>query len=89
MLDPLRLSFGSRAALQPATVIPGHMLRGEAQDTSQIAYTRAYLARFQSELAAAPDSMALISAMQAAYPGAGLGVALDIGARVNKGEMKW
>jgi len=27
--------------------------------------------------------------MKQAYPDAGLGVALDIGAKVNKGEMKW
>jgi len=27
--------------------------------------------------------------MKAAYPDAGLAVALDIGAKVNKGEMKW
>jgi len=31
----------------------------------------------------------LIDAMKAAYPDAGLFVALDIGAKVNKGEMKW
>ena len=27
--------------------------------------------------------------MQQAYPQAGLGLALDIGAKVNKGEMAW
>jgi len=27
--------------------------------------------------------------MQRAYPQAGMGLALDIGAKVNKGEMKW
>jgi len=27
--------------------------------------------------------------MKKAYPEAGLGIALDIGAKVNKGEMKW
>jgi hypothetical protein len=31
----------------------------------------------------------LIEAMKKAYPSAALGVALDIGAKVNKGEMKW
>jgi hypothetical protein len=30
----------------------------------------------------------LIAAMKAAYPNAGLDVALDIGAKVTKGEMK-
>jgi glyoxylase-like metal-dependent hydrolase (beta-lactamase superfamily II) len=77
------------AAQQPAVVIPGHMLPGQKQDASQIAYTRAYLARFESELPRAANAAALINTMKAAYPEAGLMVALDIGAKVNKGEMKW
>jgi glyoxylase-like metal-dependent hydrolase (beta-lactamase superfamily II) len=77
------------AALQPSRVIPGHAAAGEAQDASQIAYTQAYLRRFESELGKAENSGALIEAMKAAFPKAGLGVALDIGAKVNKGEMKW
>ena len=81
--------LATMAALQPETVIPGHALPGQARDASQIAYTQAYLARFESELGKAPDSAALIAAMKAAYPDAGLAVALDIGAKVNKGEMKW
>ena len=77
------------AALQPITVVPGHMLAGQKQDVSQVAYTQSYLERFESELAKAPNSAALIEAMKAAYPAAGLMVALDVGAKVNKGEMKW
>jgi glyoxylase-like metal-dependent hydrolase (beta-lactamase superfamily II) len=77
------------AALQPQRIIPGHSLPAEKQDASQLAYTRAYLQRFESELPRAADSAALIGAMKGAYPSAGLGVALDIGAKVNKGEMKW
>ena len=76
-------------ALQPQTVIAGHSLPGEKQDVAQIAYTKSYLARFEVEVAKAPNSAALIEAMKAAYPKAGLGIALDIGAKVNKGEMKW
>jgi hypothetical protein len=34
-------------------------------------------------------SATLIEAMKSAYPAAGLMVALEIGAKVNKGEMKW
>jgi glyoxylase-like metal-dependent hydrolase (beta-lactamase superfamily II) len=76
-------------ALQPQTVIPGHSLPGENRDASQIAYTKAYLARFEVELSKAANAAALIEAMKGAYPHAGLGIALDIGAKVNKGEMKW
>jgi hypothetical protein len=77
------------ASLQPAVVVPGHAAPGQPQDVSQVAYTRAYLQRFETELKKATDSAALIAAMKVAYPSAGLGIALDIGAKVNKGEMKW
>jgi len=77
------------AALKPAVVIPGHMKAGERQDASQIDYTKAYLSRFEVELPMAANSQALIGALQAAYPNASLGPALEIGAKVNKGEMKW
>lgn len=76
-------------ALQPALVVPGHMAAGTATDATAIAYTREYLKRFESELAKAPSGAELIATMQKAYPKAGLGMALDIGAKVNKGEMKW
>nr|WP_235537990.1 MBL fold metallo-hydrolase [Pelomonas sp. Root1217] len=76
-------------ALQPATVVPGHMAAGTALDTSAIRYTRDYLRRFDAEAAKAKTGADLIAAMKQAYPQAGLGMALDIGAKVNKGEMAW
>lgn len=76
-------------ALKPALVVPGHMAPGTALDASAITYTRDYLKRFEAELPKAANAAALIATMQQAYPQAGLGVALDIGAKVNKGEMKW
>jgi glyoxylase-like metal-dependent hydrolase (beta-lactamase superfamily II) len=76
-------------ALKPALVVPGHMAAGTAQDESAITYTRDYLRRFEAELPRAANAAALIAAMQQAYPKAGLGIALDIGAKVNKGEMRW
>jgi glyoxylase-like metal-dependent hydrolase (beta-lactamase superfamily II) len=81
--------LGLMAALQPAMVVPGHMLSGQKQDASQIAYTQSYLTQFETELAKAPNSASLIEAMKSAYPTAGLMVALEIGAKVNMGEMKW
>lgn len=76
-------------ALQPTTVVPGHMAPGTALDASAIRYTRTYLQRFDAEAARAGNGAALIEAMKAAYPQAGLGLALEIGAKVNKGEMPW
>jgi len=81
--------LGAMAALNPAVVVPGHALPGQKHDASQIAWSQAYLARFEAELPKAANSAALIEAMKKAYPDAGLGIALDIGAKVNKGEMKW
>lgn len=81
--------LGAMAALQPAVVIPGHSAPGAQQAMSQIAWSQAYLARYEQELSRAANSGALIGAMKQAYPEAGLGIALDIGAKVNKGEMKW
>jgi hypothetical protein len=65
------------------------MLPGTVQDASVLRYTRDYLQRFETELPRAANAAALIETMKAAYPQAGLGIALDIGAKVNKGEMKW
>ena len=76
-------------ALQPTLVVPGHMAAGTATDASAITYTRDYLKRFEAELPKAANGAELIATMQRAYPKAGLGMALDIGAKVNKGEMKW
>lgn len=77
------------AARQPAVVVPGHMAVGGALDASALAYTRSYLLAFEEEAAKAADSAALIAAMTRRYPDAGLAPALQIGAKVVKGEMQW
>jgi hypothetical protein len=76
-------------ALKPAVVVPGHMQAGTAMDASAIAYTRDYLQRFDAAAAKAGNSGELINAMKQAYPQAGMALSLDIGAKVNKGEMPW
>lgn len=84
-----RAKLEAIAALQPAIVIPGHMLPGTAQDASAVRYTLNYLQRFETELPKTADAAALNAAMKTAYPDAGMLIALDIGAKVAKGEMKW
>ena len=76
-------------ALKPAVVVPGHMAPGTALDATAIDYTRTYLQRFEAEAPKAANANALITAMKQAYPQAGMAMALDIGAKVAKGEMKW
>jgi glyoxylase-like metal-dependent hydrolase (beta-lactamase superfamily II) len=77
------------AARKPAVVVPGHLVPKAATDLSGVAHTKAYLLAFEEELAKAKDAAALKSAMEARFPGLGMGVALDIGSKVAKGEMKW
>jgi glyoxylase-like metal-dependent hydrolase (beta-lactamase superfamily II) len=75
--------------LKPDVVVPGHMAAGTRPNASAIRYTRDYVRRFQAEAARAKNAAQLIAAMKKAYPRAGLPIALDIGAKVTKGEMKW
>jgi len=77
------------AALKPVTVVPGHFKPGAPQTPEAVGYTREYLVKFENEAAKATDSAALIGRMKQLYPDAGLESALDISAKVAKGEMKW
>jgi len=77
------------AALKPAIVVPGHAAAVPVAANAAIGFSRDYLRRYEQEFAGSKDSAALIEAMKRAYPNAGLGIALDIGAKVSKGEMKW
>ena len=69
------------AALQPATVVPGHYKVGSALTPASIGFTRDYLVKFEAETAAAANSAALIARMQQLYPQAGLKAALDTSAK--------
>ena len=78
------------AALKPALVVPGHMKAGTQVDASSITFTKDYLQTFEKNLAATKSSAELVKAMQQAYPQLTDGaMSLDIGAKVNMGEMKW
>jgi len=82
-------TLDAMAARKPAVVVPGHMAPAAATDATAIRYTRDYLVAFEEALARAADSTALIADMTGRYPDAGMDVALQIGAKVAKGEMKW
>lgn len=77
------------AARKPAVVVPGHMTPASPTDISGVEHTKAYLTAFEQELTKAKDAAALKAAMEARFPGLGMGVALDIGSKVATGEMKW
>jgi glyoxylase-like metal-dependent hydrolase (beta-lactamase superfamily II) len=82
-------ALDAMAIRNPAVVVAGHAAPGAAPDAAAIAHTRAYLLAFEEELAKAKSSAELIAAMKRRYPDAGMGIALDIGAKVATGEMKW
>jgi glyoxylase-like metal-dependent hydrolase (beta-lactamase superfamily II) len=77
------------AARKPAIVVAGHMTPDALSNLSGVEHTIAYLKAFEEELTKAKDSASLKAAMEARFPGLGMGVALDIGAKVATGEMKW
>ncbi|HEX5392955.1 MAG TPA: MBL fold metallo-hydrolase [Rhodocyclaceae bacterium] len=77
------------AALHPAIVVPGHAAAGTPRDISQVKYSQEYLQAYEQALDKAASAADVIAAMKQKYPNAQLGIALDIGAKVNKGEMKW
>lgn len=77
------------AARNPAVVVSGHAVASAATDLSGIAHTRAYLQTFDEELPKAANAAALEAAMKRRFPDLGMEVAIQIGSKVAKGEMKW
>lgn len=82
-------SLNAMIARNPTTAIAGHLNIGASIDVSAIAYTRDYLLAFEEEIPKAANSTDLIAAMTKRYPDAGMAIALQIGAKVAKNEMKW
>ncbi|MBK1842813.1 MBL fold metallo-hydrolase [Azospirillum sp. YIM B02556] len=82
-------ALDAMAIRNPAVVVAGHAAPGATPDAGAIAHTKAYLLAFEEELAKAKTGAELIAAMKRRYPDAGMGIALDIGAKVATGEMKW
>jgi hypothetical protein len=76
-------------ARNPIVVVPGHIMPDAQTNLSGIEHTHAYLIAFEEELAKATNAAALDAAMKARFPDLGMGVAIDIGAKVATGEMKW
>lgn len=76
-------------ARNPSVVVTGHLAPEVAIDLSGVAHTKAYLLAFEEEIGKAADGAALQAAMEARFSGLGMGVALEIGSKVAKGEMKW
>ena len=76
-------------ALKPGTVVPGHSLGKPSGSVEAVRFTADYIRAFDEESARAADSAQLIAAMKKRYPGLADESSLELGAKVDKGEMKW
>ncbi|SMF09453.1 Glyoxylase, beta-lactamase superfamily II [Alteromonadaceae bacterium Bs31] len=76
-------------ALEPLTVIPGHMTPTTELNSEAIHFTLQYINDFQEEKKNSKNSEELIKAMAAKYPDAQGTLNLTIAAKVHTGEMKW
>ena len=76
-------------SLQPAIVIPAHANSQSPFDISAVKHTKSYIRFYEEVLKTDKTSEALIKAIKAKYPALTFETALQIGAKVNTGEMKW
>jgi len=76
-------------ALHPAIVVPAHANSASPFDESAVKHTKDYIQFYEEALKTNKTSAALIAALKAKYPALTFDIALQIGAKVNTGEMKW
>jgi len=76
-------------ALHPAIVVPAHAKSESAFDLSAVEHTKSYIQAYEELLKTNKTSETLIAALKAKYPALTFDIALQIGAKVNTGEMKW
>jgi glyoxylase-like metal-dependent hydrolase (beta-lactamase superfamily II) len=76
-------------SLQPLIVIPAHAKSESAFDLSAVKHTKSYIQFYEEALKTNKTSESLITALKIKYPALTFETALQIGAKVNTGEMKW
>lgn len=81
--------LGKIEALQPEVVIPAHASEGAALNMTSVRHTKEYILFYEEALKANKTSEALINTLKAKYPDLAFEIALQLGAKVNTGEMKW
>ena len=76
-------------SLQPSIIIPAHKRDDSELNISSLKYTKEYIISYETVLSHAKTSGELITKMKELYPNATFGAALELGSKVNTGEMKW
>jgi len=88
-LDAWKAQLVEIKNLSPDIVVPGHMNSGTRLEVDSINYTLSYLSKFGKALETSQNASEVIKTMKQTYSEQKLSIALDIGAKVHKGEMKW
>jgi hypothetical protein len=70
-------------------VIPAHANAASPFDESAVKHTKNYIQFYEEALKINKTSAALIASIKAKFPTLTFDIALQIGAKVNTGEMKW
>lgn len=76
-------------ALNPEIVIPAHANTNSPFDISAVKHTKTYIQFYEEALKISKKSEDLIKAIKVKYPTLTFEIALQIGAKVTTGEMKW
>jgi glyoxylase-like metal-dependent hydrolase (beta-lactamase superfamily II) len=76
-------------ALHPEIVIPAHANSQSPFDVTAVKHTKSYIQFYEEALKTNKTSEELIKAIKTKYPTLTFETALQIGAKVNTGEMKW
>lgn len=76
-------------ALNPEIVIPAHTNSNSLFDIATVNHTKNYIQFYEEALKTNKTSEALIKALKAKYLTLTFEIALQIGTKVNTGEMKW
>lgn len=81
--------LGEMASLKPTTVIAGHATPNSKMSIDLLKANQNYLKKYEQVLANSQNSGEVIAKMKKAYPNYKAVGNLELGAKVNKGEMKW
>ena len=76
-------------SLHPTIVIPAHGKSETTFDISTVKHTKNYIQFYEEALKTNKTSETLIATLKAKYPTLTFDIAVQIGAKVNTGEMKW
>ena len=76
-------------ALYPAIVIPAHASNSSPFNLTAVKHTKSYIQFYEEALKTSKTSAELVTAIKTKYPALTFETALQRGAKVNTGEMKW